>query len=144
MTDTTWWWLLAGSAVALELFTGTFYLLMVAIGLAAGALAAHLGLALTWQLVTAAVVGSAAVVGWTVVQRNRPKRTARAERSVNLDIGEQVHVDAWQPDGTATVKYRGAQWTAVLRQGESPQTGTYRVTELVGNRLVVEKTPSSN
>jgi len=42
------------------------------------------------------------------------------------------------------VKYRGAQWTAVLRPGESPQTGAHRVTELVGNRLIVEKTPSSN
>ena len=144
MTDTTWWWVLAGSAVALELFTGTFYLLMVALGLAAGAIAAHLGLALTWQLVSAAVVGSAAVVAWTLLQRRRPQRSARAERSVNLDIGEQVHIEAWQADGTATVKYRGAQWTAVLRQGESPAPGTYRVTELVGNRLVVEKTPSPN
>jgi len=140
MTDTSWWWVLAGSAVALELFTGTFYLLMVATGLAAGALAAHLGLALTWQLVCAAAVGSAAVVGWTLVQRGRPQRSARAERSVNLDIGEQVHVEAWQPDGTAAVKYRGAQWTAVLRPGESPQPGTHRVVELVGNRLIVEKT----
>jgi len=131
---------MAGAAVALELFTGTFYLLMVAVGLAAGALAAHAGLALTWQIVAAAVFGAAAVVAWTLVQRRRPQRPARAERSVNLDIGEQLHIDAWQADGTATVKYRGAQWTAILRPGESPQPGTYRVTELVGNRLIVEKT----
>jgi hypothetical protein len=31
------------AAVVLELLTGTFYLLMLAIGLAAGALSAHLG-----------------------------------------------------------------------------------------------------
>ena len=32
MADSTLWWLLAGSAIALELFTGTFYLLMLAVG----------------------------------------------------------------------------------------------------------------
>ena len=29
MTQPTFWWLLAGGAVALELLTGTFYLLML-------------------------------------------------------------------------------------------------------------------
>ena len=43
MADSTVWWLLAGAAVAVELMTGTFYLLMLAIGLAAAALAAHAG-----------------------------------------------------------------------------------------------------
>jgi membrane protein implicated in regulation of membrane protease activity len=38
---TTVWWVLAGLAVALELATGTFYLLMLALGMAAGAIAAH-------------------------------------------------------------------------------------------------------
>ena len=37
MAHSTVWWLVAGAAVALELMTGTFYLLMLAIGLAAGA-----------------------------------------------------------------------------------------------------------
>ena len=41
MADSTLWWLLAGAAVAVELLTGTFYLLMFAIGLAAAAIAAH-------------------------------------------------------------------------------------------------------
>jgi membrane protein implicated in regulation of membrane protease activity len=44
MAETTIWWLLAGTAVAVELLTGTFYLLMLAIGLVAAALAAHAGL----------------------------------------------------------------------------------------------------
>ncbi|MEG0922354.1 MAG: NfeD family protein, partial [Comamonas sp.] len=37
------WWLLTGIAVIAELLTGTLYLLMVALGLAAAAIAAHLG-----------------------------------------------------------------------------------------------------
>jgi membrane protein implicated in regulation of membrane protease activity len=35
----TVWWVVAGLAVAAELATGTFYLLMLAVGLAAGAVA---------------------------------------------------------------------------------------------------------
>ena len=47
------------SLVAAELATGTFYLLMLALGLAAGALAAHPGSARTAQIVSAALVGGA-------------------------------------------------------------------------------------
>ena len=43
MAESTVWWVLAGSAVALELLTGTFYLLMVAVGCAVGGLAALAG-----------------------------------------------------------------------------------------------------
>ena len=42
-------------------------------------------------------------------------------------------------DGTATIKYRGAQWTVIQRAGNAPVPGSYRVAELVGNRLLVEK-----
>ena len=47
MEASTIWWLAAGAVVVAELLTGTFYLLMVALGLVAAALAAHLGLALS-------------------------------------------------------------------------------------------------
>lgn len=140
MAESTVWWLLAAALVALELFTGTFYLLMLSIGLAAGALAAHAGLGLTGQLVTAAVVGAAATVAGHLLRRRRAgDPSARALRSVNLDVGETVTVNDWQADGTAQVRYRGAQWTAVLAPGQTPAPGTYRVTELVGSRLQVEK-----
>src|SRR6478735_10058836 len=57
MADSTVWWLLAGTAVAVELVTGTFYLLMLGIGLAAGAIAAHLGAGIAVQLVVGALIG---------------------------------------------------------------------------------------
>lgn len=140
MDESTVWWLMAAALVALELFTGTFYLLMLAVGLAAGALAAHLGLSFSGQLVAAALVGAAAVVIGHLQRRKRKgDPSVRSLRSVNLDVGETLHVDNWQPDGTASVRYRGAQWTAVLEQGQVAETGNYRVTELVGNRLKVEK-----
>ncbi len=140
MAESTLWWLLAGSAVALELFTGTFYLLMLAVGMVAAALAAHAGGSFVVQLVAAAVVGTAGVVGWYIVKKRRAgDPSVRSMRSVNLDVGEVIHIDEWNVDGTASVKYRGAQWTVIQRPGNAPTPGSYRVAELVGNRLLVEK-----
>lgn len=140
MGDATVWWLATGLVVLLELLTGTFYLLMLAIGLAAGALAAHAQLGLSGQLVVAALVGATTVSLAYLRRRRRPGApSARADRSVNLDIGETIHIEAWNPDGTAQVRYRGAQWTAMARPGSSPTPGAHRVAELVGNRLLVDK-----
>ena len=140
MAESTLWWLLAGSAVAVELLTGTFYLLMLAIGLAAAALAAHLGLSVSAQSVVAALVGGGAVVGWHLVRQRRPKELpAASNRDVNLDIGETVQVARCSVDGTTQVKYRGAQWTAVPAPGTVPVAGPHRIREVVGSRLVIEQ-----
>ena len=140
MADATVWWLATGLVVLLELFTGTFYLLMLAVGLAAGALAAHAQLGLSGQLVVAALVGATTVSLAYLRRRRRPGApSARADRSVNLDIGETIQIEAWNSDGTAQVRYRGAQWTALARPGSSPTPGAHRVAELVGNRLLVDK-----
>jgi membrane protein implicated in regulation of membrane protease activity len=141
MAESTIWWLLAGAAVALELVTGTFYLLMLAVGLVAGALAAQLGLSVMAQMVLVAVVGGGAVAAWYWKRSRSPKAAqAQANRDVQMDIGETVHVHRWNADATASVKYRGAQWTVVLADGEpAPQPGLYQVRELNGSRLVVRK-----
>lgn len=139
MNESTLWWLMAGGAVALELATGTFYLLMLALGLAAGAVAAHAGSGLTGQVIAVAAVGGGAVAALTALRRRRSgDPSARALRSVELDIGETVQIDAWQSDGTARVRYRGTEWTAMHREGVAPRTGPHRVAELVGNRLLVD------
>ena len=57
---------------------------------------------------------------------------------MNLDVGETVQVDSWNPDGTASVKYRGANWTAIHRPGVMPAAGPHRVAELVGSRLLID------
>lgn len=140
MAESTVWWLITGCLVAAELLTGTFYLLMLAIGMAAAALAAHAGLALTVQIGTAAVMGGGAVTAWHLLRPASATLRASANRDVNLDIGETVHVDAWQPDGSTSVKYRGAQWTAVHAAGTRPSTGAHRIVEVRGSQLVIEKT----
>jgi membrane protein implicated in regulation of membrane protease activity len=140
MADSTLWWLVTGGAIVVELLTGTFYLLMLAIGLAAAAVSAILGAGQITQLLVAALVGGGAVAIWHVVREKRPPGPPiGANRDVNLDIGETVHVERWHADGTATVKYRGANWTVVPRTGATPSTGQHRVAEVIGNRLVVDK-----
>ena len=140
MSESTIWWLLAGAFVVLELVTGTFYLLMLAVGMVAAALAGHAGGGIVVQLLAAALVGGGAVVIWYQIKKRRPTDpSARADRSVNLDVGEIVQIECWNPDGTANVNYRGSNWTAIHRSGVIPAAGAHRVSELVGSRLLVDK-----
>ncbi|MFT3955501.1 MAG: NfeD family protein [Piscinibacter sp.] len=138
LSAATVWWVAAGIAVAVELATGTFYLLMIALGLAAGAVAAHAGLGTTAQVVVAALVGAAATAAWHWKRAHHPQSApAERNRDVNLDIGEQVQVAAWAEDGTARVNYRGTQWNARLAPGETRAGGTHRVAAVEGNWLVL-------
>jgi membrane protein implicated in regulation of membrane protease activity len=140
MAESTLWWLLAGGLIALELLSGTFYLLMLSLGVAGAAIAAHLGASVTVQLVVAALLGGGCVVAWRSVKRHQPPALpAGANRDVNLDIGETLHIEAWNEDGTSTAKYRGATWTVSLRTGAASSPGLHRIVEVVGSRLVVEK-----
>lgn len=139
MAEATIWWLLTGAAVAVELLTGTFYLLMLAIGLAAAAVTAHLGFGQAMQFIVAALIGGGAVLAWHLVRDKGRPGPVSGNRDVNLDVGETVQVLAWNADGTSSVKYRGANWTAALAPGSTDAPGMYRVREVVGSRLVVEK-----
>jgi membrane protein implicated in regulation of membrane protease activity len=139
MAHSTLWWLLAGAAVAVELLTGTFYLLMLGIGMVAAALAAHAGASIATQLVVAAVVGGGAVAAWHLLRRRHGPGDAGANTNLNFDAGEAVHVDAWTADNTSTVRYRGTTWTAVPAGGTPQGTGAHRVREVDGSRLVIEK-----
>lgn len=140
IADPTFWWLLAGACIVLELVTGTFYLLMLALGFVAAALAAYAGLALAGQIATAAIAGGGAVAIWYAVRSARGRQAAAGDNpDLNLDIGETLAVDSWNPDGTASVHYRGARWTVVQRAAQPPVAGLYRVVGVVGNRLMVDK-----
>jgi membrane protein implicated in regulation of membrane protease activity len=140
MADWMGWLATAGVLVILELFTGTFYLLMIAIGLAVGGLAALAGAGLPAQAIAAGAVG---VVATGVLHRSRfgrsgdaARRHATRDRNVNLDIGEHVTVPAWE-NGRARVMYRGALWDVELGQGATARAGDFRIVEVLGSRLVV-------
>ena len=134
----TVWWVVAGLLVAVELATGTFYLLMLALGAAVGALAAHAGGTLNTQLLAAAVVGGGAVAAWHLRRLRQPAAPpAEANRDINLDIGTRVQVSAWNADGTARVPYRGATWSARHSGNGAPRPGAHVIVAIHGSELVL-------
>jgi membrane protein implicated in regulation of membrane protease activity len=135
------WLAVAGLVVILELFTGTFYLLMISIGLVAGALIALMGAGTEMQTLSAALVGALATVllhkskyGW------RERQDVSRNPDVNMDIGQSITVQQWQDQGggkfTARAMYRGAMWDVEL-QHSAPAAGVFVIVEIVGSRLMV-------
>lgn len=132
MSITTWWWIACIALVGAELVSGTFYLLMAALGLAAAAMLSYTDATLTQQVATAAVVSGGAVSLWHLI---RARRKAEPD-PVQADIGQIVQVTAWQTDGSTRVNYRGAQWTATLAEpAASPKPGPHRIVAVDGPRL---------
>jgi membrane protein implicated in regulation of membrane protease activity len=136
----TWWWMAAGVLIAAELATGTFYLLMLALGAVAGALTAHTGLGFNSQLLAAALVGGGAVAALHFRRQSQTAALPAAEnRDVNIDIGERIEVTAWSPDGSGQAMYRGARWSVRHAGSGTPQPGWHVITSVEGNRLHVER-----
>jgi membrane protein implicated in regulation of membrane protease activity len=146
MTHWMIWLVLAGALVILEMFSGTFYLLMVAIGMLAGAAMALAGSPLELQLIVAAVVG---MIATAVLRRTRFGKSSRTDPArdpnVNLDIGQSINIDTWNPPpppgarATARVMYRGALWDVELAHDGVAPPGQYRIREMQGSRLIVDK-----
>ncbi|MBN4666039.1 NfeD family protein [Pandoraea nosoerga] len=138
--EQAWLWFgVAGLTVVLELASGTFYLLMVALGMVAGGVAAVFRVEWPLQWVVAAVVAGVAV--W-LLRRSRfgrrgIKADAAADPNTNLDIGQQLRIEAWQRDGRARAMYRGAEWDVELLPGELPNAGWFVIREVRGSRLYV-------
>jgi len=139
MMDAHWiWWLAAVVLVIAEMFSGTFYLLAVALGLLVAGVAAYFGTSWSIQVVIAAVLctGSVAwIYGWK-------KRSARPDEHSNLanDIGQEVHVVSWADDHNLRVSYRGAEWQARLADhAVADRTRQlWRIRDFSGSCLIVE------
>lgn len=140
MDFATIWWIVTAALVAAELLTGSFYLLMFALGTASGALAAHAGLGINAQTTIIILVDAAATVALFWWRKSTPQKKDTTNPNLHLDIGEIIQVDKWQADGTAQVQYRGAPWTVQFHEPRDlPQTGLHRIREVTGNRLIVEQ-----
>lgn len=135
------WSLLAGAVVILEMLTGTFYLLMVALGLLAGAIAAWFNFALAPQLL---IASSVATIGIFLLYRSRfglsHKESANRNPDVNMDIGQVLQVQQWHEAQAGVfvgrASYRGAMWDVELQHAEAVP-GTYKITEVQGSKLIV-------
>ena len=135
----TWWWIAAGLLVAGELATGTFYVLMLAIGCVFGALAGYAQISFLAQVAIAAVVGGAAVIAWDRKRRSDAGLAPAANPDINLDIGEQVQVDGWNADGTARVPYRGSAWNVRYIGDGAAAPGPHVIAEVRHNELALRR-----
>jgi len=139
-------WLIAGFVLAIaEMTTGTFYLLVIALGTFAGAFVAWLG----WNELAQAAIGAVVAVAGAVFVHHWHTRNRPGEKGDNfLDRGQPVVLEGWANETAriARVKYRGATWDAKLvRPEERPVPGTTLYIEgQDGNTLVVGLAPPAS
>jgi membrane protein implicated in regulation of membrane protease activity len=131
------WLIIAAILAGAEMFSGTFYLLVLALGAGAGALAAHFNQTLEIQIGAAAVV---AVLGYIVLRQVRPPkppRDAAANPDLNIDIGTTVRLADVLADGTVRVTFRGTTWNARIDGAAPDANKTYQIARIEGATLIL-------
>jgi membrane protein implicated in regulation of membrane protease activity len=103
------WAILGLALVVVELLTGTFYLLMLALAAFGAALAAWLGQEIGVQAIVAAVIAGGGCYG---VHVYRAKNAT--QQMAPLDAGQPATFENWvdRDARLARVSYRGASWEA--------------------------------
>lgn len=131
-------WAIGGLVlVIVELLTGTFYLLMLALAAFGAAAAAWLGYELPIQALVAA---AAAGVGCYGVHVYRARN--RAVKMAPIDAGMPASFETWIDPGSrlARVRYRGASWDAHVDGADAVEPGAMLyVLSADGNTLKVAK-----
>lgn len=139
MGEVSFWLVLGGVLLIAEITSGTFYLLMVALGALLGAGVAYMGYPVPLQIAASGVFAAAA----TLALKNSRKSNASAHAdNQSLDIGNSVKVEVWQHDGRTTVQYRGAQWAAACVDA-TPTPGEHRIVDVEGSVLKLQKSPQA-
>ena len=65
------------------------------------------------------------------------QRRAQPPQEPAFDIGQSVRVQAWNPDGTARVAYRGSSWLAEPVSASTPRAETMYIVAMRGSTLVI-------
>ncbi len=131
------WWLSALLLVIAEMFSGTFYLLAIAVGLTGAGVAAYWGAIWMVQAITAAALCGASVF---VLQRWKRIQPSTTQGNFSYDIGQTVNIANWHDEHHARVTYRGAEWEAQLADAALPDTGRaeWRIVAIKGSLLIIE------
>ena len=137
--DTYWiWWVAALALLIMEMFTGTFYMLSVALGLAVAGLCAYLDMPWGGQVMVAVLLCTsslAAIHHWK--KHDGPPDT---QANFSYDVGQTVQVVRWMDERHARVSYRGAEWDAELTPSSTADTTkvAWRIKEISGSHLNIE------
>lgn len=123
------WAILGGIFFAVELLTGSFYLLVMGVSAAGAALFAWGGAPLWVQLAVFSVVSLA---GFAILRtRYRPLAA-----ELPSDIGARVIV-ADVSDTGFRVRHRGCEWDGQLESGEVPAKGDLLVISSVSSNTLI-------
>jgi membrane protein implicated in regulation of membrane protease activity len=129
------WAILGLALVIIELVSGTFYLLMLAVAAFGAAAAAYLGQPFSVQCVVSGVVAAAGCY-WVHAYRARNAQ----QQMQHVDAGQPANFESWVDEGArlARVRYRGTSWDALVEGDTAPQGGAILyVLESSGNTLKV-------
>lgn len=137
-------WLLLGlGLIAVEMLSGTFYLLILGAAALIAALSGYLGAPFPMQAILAA---AAAVVGVLVLRRRRKGGPATPARDNQMDIGQTAVIESWlnEPQRLARARYRNTTWDAEVLGNERVEIGAMLyVASTEGNRLKLSTTRPS-
>ena len=133
MDSYLYWILTAIALVIVELLSGTFYLLVLAIAAGGGASLAYFGFPFGAQAGFATVL---AVLGVVFVHHFRVRVGKEAQTSNSIDVGQRVTLESWinESEGLARVKYRGTLWDAKVI-GERRTGSTFYIHSVDGSTL---------
>lgn len=136
--DTLTFWIVAGIILLiLEMLTGGFFLLFIAIGSFAAALGHALGENLTAQGLTCAIVS---VLGVALFRRPIQRRLLK-RIELSADVGKEIQSDQpIPPHQQARIQYQGTSWLATNLDSEEIRQGDrVIIVGIDGNTLLVRK-----
>lgn len=133
---------IASALIALiaEFYSGTFYLLVVAVAMLCGGASAWLGAPEASQYVIASIAGVIGVALVYAYKRRHPSAAAQP-RADDPDLGQPVQILHASPAGHVRVQYRGAAWDASPVDGAALEDGaTAYIVGRDGNLLKISST----
>jgi membrane protein implicated in regulation of membrane protease activity len=138
MQATTVWWVIAGFLFSMEVLSKSYHFFFLAAGAVGAAVGASFGLGQQDQLLLASGIGGG-LVWWWLMKRGIIELDGYHTTGLgDLDVGEEVSVGEWEHDGTAHVRYRGAQWPARHHGPHLPRSGPHRILAVESTHLVLE------
>ncbi|MDR2710231.1 MAG: NfeD family protein [Burkholderiales bacterium] len=134
------WWVAALVLISIEMLSGTFYLLALAVAAAVGGVVGLLGGNFSWQLFAVSITG---IVGCLAAYYWHCKGGGKPQKQEAFDVGQRVQVLNWNDDGSARVSYRGSWWDAIAATPDTPHRDSMIIVEVRGSVLVLGENPLS-
>lgn len=130
------WFVVALVLVIFEMHLMSFYLMALALGAAAGGIAAYFEVPLQEQCMIAGIATIVAACGAFFLRRKFKSKLDQYHNE--LDRGQRVVVkeDKIREDGTALVSYRGSEWVA-YKKNAVLNAGIYFIERVDGTQLVL-------